>query len=260
MGAMLHIQGNRVSIRAVQRYLAMLQSSSPSYPIMASLDASRKLLHTEGRDWLSRGLGVVSLLEAKLTEQPWWKLLAKEPTPAYATKDPFKVAVTDATGTLSGFQLRDEIEQRGIMTEMADSRYVLFVFSLASEPQDAERLFEALHPIAQTFGLHEKAILPPDPIVGESQTPEEKQSPCSLPVSFGDRPDEAPAKKIALSEAAGAVSAEMVIPYPPGIPVLYPGEPITKHAVRQITDLAHKGARFQGMADSTAKTIRIQHI
>lgn len=253
MGAMLHIQGSRIDRELVRNRLAMLQSSSPSYPIMASLDASRCLLQTEGRSWLDLGLSVVERFEKSLERWPWFRAITNAPTEAYETKDPFKVAIADATGTLSGFQLRDELERRGIMTEMADPRHVLLVFSLASETGDADRLVRVLECISDEFEWSDKEI---DSSSGKAMKNALYQSDVSAPVPFRMNMPTA-TEEIPVSEAAGAIAAEMVIPYPPGIPVLYPGELITKQTVQDLQALAGMGAKFQGVSDPLFRTIRV---
>jgi arginine decarboxylase len=62
---------------------------------------------------------------------------------------------------------------------------------------------------------------------------------------------------VRLQESAGRRSAEMVIPYPPGIPVLYPGETITEQALAHLMRLAEAGARFQGVHDTTLASISV---
>lgn len=253
MGAMLHMQGDRIDRGQVKQRLAMLQSSSPSYPIMASLDASRVLLQAEGKVWLDRGLRAVSRFERALGRSPWFQTIAGAPSQAYETKDPFKVAVCDATGTLSGFGLRDELERRGIMTEMADPRHVLLVFSLASDEHDADKLVQAMEQIADAFALPKKNIGAAFSY-GDGGLPD--RGSISEPVSFRLNPRTATAS-IALSDAVGQRAGEMVIPYPPGIPVLYEGEIITEEVIRYIRHLAAEGARFQGISDPGLQTMRI---
>lgn len=258
MGAMLHVQGARIDRERLRNRLAMLQSSSPSYPIMASLDASRCLLQREGRMWLERGLDAVKRFEASLDRMPWIERVPNQATTAYETKDPFKVAIADATGTLTGFGLRDELERRGIMTEMADPRYALLVFSLASDAHDADRLTGALEQIDSDYRLSGGAK--------HSRSPERKsdrsserpipQGGFSEPVSFSMEVSATAA--VSLSEAAGRIAGEMVVPYPPGIPILYPGEAITEQIARELQQWVRLGAKLQGAADPDFRTIRVR--
>lgn len=252
MGAMLHVQGERIDRELLRSRLAMLQSSSPSYPIMASLDAARHLLQTEGSQRLARGLQAVKQVESALEQWPWYRTLPDAPTFAYETKDPFKLTISDATGTLGGYELQSELEGRGVMTEMADPRHVLFVFSLASDAEDAERLITALERLATDFRLPERTVL----ASAASAEPSLYREGVSAQVAFGmgKLGDTA---EVALSDAAGHIAGEMVIPYPPGIPVLYPGETITGETVIYLQGLADRGARFQGASSPRLQTIRV---
>ncbi|MDF2660873.1 MAG: aminotransferase class I/II-fold pyridoxal phosphate-dependent enzyme [Paenibacillus sp.] len=260
MGAMLHVQGPRVDRELLKQRLAMLQSSSPSYPIMASLDASRRLLHTEGTGWISRSLQELERLELAIRRWPWYRTLQASPSAAYESKDPFKVTVSDVTGTLDGFMLRRQLEGRGLMCEMADPRHVLLVFSLSVQKSEIDALLAGLEQIAADFDLANKLNsskgehLPAD----RAETYETGTG-VSEPVPFRmAKPGHLSA--VPVSEASGFVSGEMIIPYPPGIPILYPGERITEQSVRVLTELAYKGAKFQGAADPKLRTIQIVNI
>ncbi|GAA3411862.1 aminotransferase class I/II-fold pyridoxal phosphate-dependent enzyme [Paenibacillus hodogayensis] len=252
MGAMLHMQGSRIDRQRVKQCLAMLQSSSPSYPIMASLDASRHLLQTEGRERLDMGMQAVRHAENALREWPWFRLVANGPATAYETKDPFKMTISDATETLNGFMLRDALERQGIMTEMADPRHVLLVFSLASERTDADRLVSALGSITDQYGLRDRVMKGPERIKAAGI----REQTISEPVSFGMDSFRS-ASEVLLSDAVGRLAAEMVVPYPPGIPALYAGERIEEETVRYLQSLADMGARFQGGFDNSLRTIRV---
>lgn len=120
MGAMLHVQGPRLDRTLLRQRLAMVQSSSPSYPLMASLDLARRLVHTGRAGAFTAGLAAVDVLKRGLAELPRFKLLqpaAQQQTPggagtaagagtppasgaAYTTQDPFKAVIYDAAGVL----------------------------------------------------------------------------------------------------------------------------------------------------------------
>lgn len=92
MGAMLHIQGPRLNRPLLRQRLAMVQSSSPSYPVMASLDLSRRLLHVHGADAFTAGLAAVKALKRGLAELPRFQLLqpadSLQQEPAYGNENP----------------------------------------------------------------------------------------------------------------------------------------------------------------------------
>ncbi|AKG36902.1 aminotransferase class I/II-fold pyridoxal phosphate-dependent enzyme [Paenibacillus durus] len=276
MGAMLHVQGPRLDRALLRQRLAMVQSSSPSYPVMASLDLARRLLHTRRADAFTAGLAAVETLRRGLVELPRFKRLRPEPpqpetgggeteasasglaprstSGAYRTQDPFKAVIYDATGVLSGFELQAELEKRGCVPEMSDERHVVLLFSLGSRVGDADRLLAALREIDREF--------PPGPIsstsVHVSTWNNFANSFISEPVQFSLRPvREEETEPIKLEMSEGRIAAEMVVPYPPGIPLLYPGEVITGEISRRLQSLAAAGTRFQAASDPALRTIRV---
>ncbi|TXK78271.1 aminotransferase class I/II-fold pyridoxal phosphate-dependent enzyme [Paenibacillus sp. N3.4] len=252
MGAMLHVQGPLINRRAVKQLLTMLQSSSPSYPIMASLDLARKKMHTEGKEWLDEGLEVVNEFGSRLQSLSIFNYEPRpfpvEPEVGYTTADPFKVAIYDATETLSGTELKDRLEREGCFVEMTDGRQVLLVFTPASSKEDMLRVYEVLNNICLDVLAQKKELCAP--ISNINKLPFYTR--ISLPTAFGLRDltraggVEAQVRMVSAQEAVGKCSADMVIPYPPGIPYLYPGEMITATVAEALLQLAARGIKFQG--------------
>lgn len=255
MGAMLHVRGDRINRTALRQRLTVVQSSSPSYPIMASLDLSRRLLHTAGGEALEPGLEAVRAFRRGLEELPHYRLVGHEPGwSAYDALDPFKATLRDATGTLGGYRLQQELALRGCHAEMADPQHVLLLFSLASRAEDAQRLLAALAAIGREHRLHERGIAAaaagaPLPYAAARSLP----VPMRLPLVR----DRARIERVALRDAAGACAAEMIVPYPPGIPVLYPHELVTPEAVHYLQALDAAGARFQGAEGGRLQRIAV---
>ncbi|MDT3428787.1 arginine/lysine/ornithine decarboxylase [Paenibacillus forsythiae] len=278
MGAMLHVQGPRLDRALLRQRLAMVQSSSPSYPVMASLDLARRLLHTRRADAFTAGLAAVGTLRRGLAELPRFTLLRPEAPQqpgggeapasapvtaprstrgAYGTQDPFKAVIYDATGVLSGFELQAELEKRGCVPEMSDERHVVLLFSLGSRVEDAERLLAALREIDRDCPTGQV----PDASTHVSTWNIFGSSLISEPVQFSLKPvREAETEWVELGMSEGRVAAEMVVPYPPGIPLLYPGEVITEEISRRLHRLTGAGARFQAASDPTLRVIKVYSI
>ncbi|KTD88718.1 aminotransferase class I/II-fold pyridoxal phosphate-dependent enzyme [Paenibacillus etheri] len=271
MGAMLHVQGPRLDRALLRQRLAMVQSSSPSYPMMASLDLARRLLHSRGKDAFTAGLAAVNVLRRGLAQLPRYGMVQPaEPlhpnTPpdsmaAYVTQDPFKVVIYDATGVLSGFELQRRLETKGCVPEMSDDRHVVLLFSLGSKAEDADQLLQALREIdsvessesPHTLGILESRNISTWNNFDSLQ--------ISQPVSFSLKPVSAnEIESIDLGHCVGRVAAEMVIPYPPGIPILYPGEVITDQIQRRLAGLAKGGAKFQACTDPVLQRIEVYNI
>ncbi|MDR0271233.1 aminotransferase class I/II-fold pyridoxal phosphate-dependent enzyme [Paenibacillus sp.] len=286
MGAMLHVQGPRVNRGLLRQRLAMVQSSSPSYPVMGSLDLARRLLHVQGAEAFTAGLAAVKALKRGLAELPRFGLLqpkeqqrgtaAGAATAAYTTQDPFKVVIYDRTGVLSGYELQHRLEACGCIPEMSDDQYVVLLYSLGSTEEDTCHLLAALSHIsvekANTQPLH-AASVKVGSTHGQSsgaRKPEEKSfvefstwnnfsgPSFSEPVSFSLVPlDPDEVEAIPLGSSSGRTAAEMIIPYPPGIPLLYPGEKITGAVSVKLQGLADAGAKCQGAQDPKLRTILV---
>lgn len=285
MGAMLHIQGPRLNRSLLRQRLAMVQSSSPSYPVMASLDLSRRLLHVYGAEAFTAGLAAVNALKRGLPELPRFKLLQPtgqlqlEPAcgdeiPAamagrkgYTAQDPFKVVIYDDTGMLSGYELQRQLEACGCVPEMSDERYVVLLFSLGSTLQDAEHVLQALrhinavykpeHSPSSTESVESASRNNAPSYVSTWNNIEENES-LSAPIPFSLQPiKETDTVEVLIEDCAGYRSAEMVIPYPPGIPLVYPGEQITPKIAARIRVLRNAGAKFQGISDHTNQILKV---
>lgn len=283
MGAMLHVQGKLLDRRLLRQRLAMVQSSSPSYPVMASLDLARRLLHAQGPSAFTAGFAAVEALKRGLATLPRFGLL-QPPQPgsptaaataggqalplqvhaaAYTRQDPFKAVIYDRTGSLSGYGLQHALEARGCVPEMSDERYVVLLFTLGSTEEDVNHLLWALQHIVE----EEVASTSPGDILNQPLSVQSDVStwnisrntvPFSEPIQFSLTPQEQEQiESILVEQSRGRVAAEMVIPYPPGIPILYSGELITEETTKRLIALRNAGAKCQGAEDHTLRTILV---
>ncbi|MFC4811874.1 aminotransferase class I/II-fold pyridoxal phosphate-dependent enzyme [Paenibacillus sp. GCM10023250] len=255
MGAMLHVQGDRIDRDAVLEALRMIQSSSPSYPIMASLDITRAMIDIHGDGMFEQGLAAAAAFRARIGEQQRYGIAV--PGRDTVRVDPLRMAVFDRTGTMTGFELQRRLEAYGCYAEMADSRYVVLLFGIGASLPDVERLQQALRAIAIEAAQENRW---PHSEPASRMFPNIRQR-IPEPVKFGrvgtSRRGVSGVVRIALDEAEGRISSEAVIPYPPGIPLLYEGERITAEMIAVIKQLLADGARCQGAADPAMRTIAV---
>jgi len=251
MGAMLHVGSARIPHRRIESYLRMLQSSSPSYPIMASLDWTRRELHTRGATLFEPALRAIDGLEAAL------RATANGRFGVVATADPMKPLVYDTAGDCTGYELLERLADAGVYAELATERFVVLACSSATSFEDIERLRGALQEIASRFPAKKKEIQR----ISSNMYALGALS-LSAPVYFkaedaisAASPHET--RDVPWEEAVGETCAEMVIPYPPGIPILLPGEPITASAAAALLRLREQGASVQGVRDRTLRKIGV---
>ncbi|MGH0949479.1 aminotransferase class I/II-fold pyridoxal phosphate-dependent enzyme [Bacillus mycoides] len=228
MGSYLHINSRLVSEEKVSSYLSMLQSSSPSYPIMASLDIARfaiAVIKEEGHDEIVEFL---RRFKEGLRSIPQIAILQ------YPSQDELKVTVQTRC-QLSGYELQSVFEKVGIYTEMADPYNVLFILPLQVN-EGYMKAIEIIRLAMQQYKVKDKTVSIRYTYKGEISP---------LPYTYKQL-ERYETKLVSIEEAVGMIAAEMVIPYPPGIPLIMYGERITQEHTKQITHLEKTGARFQG--------------
>jgi len=277
MGAMLHLKGNRIHPQTVRQQLSVIQSSSPSYPILASLDLSRRQLKLRGRALLNQALEGVEQLHQGLSLMPWFQLVGHElhsklnqtnqliesgqvypindstyNSRAYTTLDPLKITLADRTRTLSGSELQRQLERHRCYPEMADPYYVLLVLSLATRVEDVSKLLLALRSITDEFGLDQKELAESNVVIHTwAYTAISQPTSFSLQTNQAINGDSNPhIVEVSVEEAIDALSQQAITPYPPGIPIIYPGERVTAVAAEQLRIWLQAGARIHGLTEN----------
>ncbi|WP_040953023.1 aminotransferase class I/II-fold pyridoxal phosphate-dependent enzyme [Gorillibacterium massiliense] len=257
MGAMLHMQGPYLNRSAVRRCLSAIQSSSPSYPIMASLDLARLQMHQEGQAFLEKGLDQVNRFRAAVAQMAGFRVLSHSQGSAFDYLDPFKISISEASGKVTGYQLQELLESYGCMVEMADPSYALLHFSIATTETATERLIASLKQIEAELPRFKQENDGFSPNISSILRFDAVSPPVSLPAFAYAASLDVGCQSIPLEDAEGKTAAETIIPYPPGIPVVYAGEQISRDAVAYLSTLSRAGARFQGAADSRLQNVRV---
>ncbi|MFC6335134.1 aminotransferase class I/II-fold pyridoxal phosphate-dependent enzyme [Paenibacillus septentrionalis] len=256
MGAMLHIQGPYIKQESIQQQLAMLESSSPSYLIMSSLDMARAVLDCYGSKWFAQSYALRQQLIDWLGQHSRLDI-ALLPEESRYSQDPYRLLLYDTKQELSGYELQRRLEKYGVWAEMSTPIYVVLVWHMAMTEDELERLKTVLLELSQdTESEAESKVMPAavpkqtlkrliaaDKAILEANA----QLAISEPISF-NRCQPQLTRIINLVEAEGMQCAEMIVPYPPGIPVLYERETITADHIREIRRYIEGGARFQGKA------------
>ncbi len=190
-------------------------TSSPSYPVMASMDAARAFM--ESADGLERCRRAIH-----------WALRLKNAFPAITDSiDPMRLTLRVNALAADGFRVKTALEAMGVFPEMADRDHVVFLFSGQNTDEDFQRLFEELYQVGKDWpGVWDEPMTPPLP-----PEPEVVLSPAQALV--------ARRKGVPLCEAEGMISAVQVAPYPPGVPVIAPGERITKKCLAYLREVGY---------------------
>jgi len=238
--SMLHVQGPRVDRVRLRKRLQLVQSTSPSYLFLASLDSARHLMQTEGRERLHRALAAIRAGRARVKELPHLRLLEQAgPYPV----DPFKWTIDVRGLGRTGPEVYSLLHEAGLTLEMCDPANVTAVFSYADRARGIERLTDALGAIRPLSApLPALSLFAPKPM----------QRKMTLHDAYQRETERVP-----LAEAKGRAAGESVIPYPPGIPLIVPGEVWTGELISHVHELREAGVRFQGAEDAGLATVLV---
>ena len=246
--SMLLSRGGRVDPARVQRAASLLQTTSPNMLLLASLDIARLQMAEEGAERIERAVGLSEGLRRAIGELPGLSCLtpAHVVPPRAAGFDPTKLTVSVRGLGMSGMEAESILRHRcKIQCELSDPGNLLFIISMADTEQEAARLLEGLtHLSGQCRGGGTTLPMPPPFPTARQRIPPRE--------AFW-----AQAETVPLEEAAGMVSAEQISFYPPGIPVLCPGEEVSGEMIRCIRATQAMGSRITGAADPALKTIRV---
>jgi lysine decarboxylase len=255
--AQLHV-GNTspVAPDRVQDALNVLQTTSGSFLLLASLDVTRRALAREGKAMFADAVNEARELENKIDAIPGLAVLRPESDPRLADhlRDPLRMVVNVSGTGLSGYDVERFLRtQFQVEDEMADSYNVVYVLSPRDDSAARERLVAGLRAVSEQSraGTAHRA----DSLLA---------APCSTllqppipPLAMAPR-EAALGKKLSvpLVSAAGRTCAEMVMFYPPGIPLLMPGELVTADTLDVCRQLLGAGAHPYA-SDPTFATIRV---
>lgn len=251
--SMLHAKKGIVDILRLKRILQLLQTTSPSYILMSSLDVARMQMATEGRDLLEKVLELSLFARAKINQVPNLRCFGEEfvGRKGIYDLDVTKLTVDVCSLGITGYYMSKILNQNHkIQIEFADIKNLLAIVSIGNNKKDIEDFLFALKEISKHMMKELKWTLREDL---KGTFPE-----FSSEVVLKPR-DAVFAKtsKIPFKDSIGRISAEIVAPYPPGIPVLVPGERISLDAYHYLIKLKNSGAGINGQDDSSLNTIKV---
>jgi len=260
----LHLKGRRLDPGRVNQALLTIQTSSPSYLMMASLDLARRDMVMNGRRWLAEVVAEAGAARQGLTSAGIEFCRLDQPS------DPTRLIVGSAQFGMTGRGLFTRLREQGVQAEQAGLLYVLFVFSIGDSPGSGLRLVEALTRIQMTARAWPDPAWPvPDNArtrpggcghdVARATGAAQALAGMDLPVA-AVTPRQAWAAgwlEVPMGESVDRVAAESIFLYPPGAALLVAGEIVPSWLPGVVKELALLEAHFQGPADRSMATLRV---
>ena len=246
--SMLHLNSTGIDRIRLEDCLRMVQSTSPSYILMASLDAARHHMSTHGEGMLEQSLRVAYKIRQKISTIKGIELLDKHHLGDgdIITLDKTRLVINVNKLGITGYQGAEILaDKHGVQVEMADLYNIVALLGLNATYSDGERLYNGLVYL-QTYkntvtGEIPQGLNPPPGVV--VKTPREAWL--------------STVKTIPLEQGVGCVSADSIGVYPPGIPVLCPGELISKEMLDYLLEVRQRKLHVHSSGDVTLSAIRV---
>jgi arginine decarboxylase len=249
--SMLHLQGSRIEPARVSKVLQMLQSSSPSNLLLASLDAARQQMVIEGSRLLSQTLKLAHHARGQIQQLPKLSVLQPEQaiTAGFRSLDPTRITVNVSGLGLDGYTADEIFTQRfGVIAELPTLRHLTFIVSIGNTQADISQLIDAFEQLTQMESVSSFV----KPFINEINLPS-----IDVPARSPREAFFAPQESVPIHESVGRISAETICPYPPGIPLILPGERMTREAIAQLQHIQSAGGLMTGCEDSSLQQLKV---
>ena len=239
--------GQNINDRHVRQIINLTQTTSGSYLLMSSLDISRKNLALNGEQTFAKVVEMAEYARGEINRVGDYYAYSRELIngDTIFDFDPTKLAINTLNMGLAGIEvyslLRDEYD---IQIEFGDIGNILAYLSIGDRVQDLERLVGALSEIRRRYRRDRANMLDYEYI-----SPRVIVSPQEA--FYGEK------RSLPLEQAAGMISNEFVMSYPPGIPILAPGEEVTDEIIAYINYSREKGCFLTGTEDPEVREINV---
>jgi len=256
--AMLHTQGNRVKRPRLQAALQMTQSTSPSALLLASLDAARQQMATQGAELLTQTLDLSKNIRAQFSELANLAVISPADVLPFASTqalDLTRLTVDVAALGMTGLEADDILHtQLGVTVELPELRHLTLIITIGNTTEDGEQVCKAFQRLSEQSGSVSAGTLisSKEDFRGQPVFTQPQVSPRD---AFF-----APTRIVVMEAAIGELSAETISAYPPGIPTIVAGETITAEALGHLTTVKQQGGYITGCGDLTLQSLKVLNL
>ena len=248
-GSVLHHNSKLVDINRVKKIVSMLQTTSPQYLTLASIDLARRQAVLHGKEMFDKVIEAAEWARKEINEKiPNMRCLTKDDIKdRNFDLDLTKLTINVTKTGLSGYEVDSILAKKyNIQVDCSDTFNLIAIMGIGSDMDDVQKLVSALKEISKNYkGTQKNWILKIPSLATEMvMTPREVFLSHDI-------------KKIPLAKSVGHVSAQVLTPYPPGIPVVIPGERISKEICDYLVEMASKGIRISGQEGDILKMVKV---
>lgn len=248
--SMLHVKSDRVDIDRLKFFLQLTQSTSPSHLLLASLDTARYIMEQKGEELLKDVVDQCNCLRDEINGDSNLYCLSKADIGRDGIFDIDSTRITvnfnklGLCGTAADEILRSKFK---LQVEMSDLYNIVAICTVGDTVESIKRLSEAIKTISKE---HRNGSTQID---GHSLGAIDKPKMMLMPweALYQTKED------VSIDDCIGRVCGEMIVPYPPGIPIIMPGEVINKDVIDYALECHHKGIKINGIKDASLKYISV---
>ncbi len=235
--SVLHLNSDKVNERKLKQMLKLHQSSSPSYVLMSSLDICYDIVAKQGEQLMKKLLKNIEQIRKKYPV-----FLEQEDLPDGFNLDPTKLTIMGKKSGWNPVDIENQLRKNGIQIEFSNENNCVFVSSIMNETEDFEYLSEMMEMLKfkcySGIDNMDKSFL--------------SKNIMSLSEAYYS-----PKKMMKLKDAENCISTEYIVPYPPGIPMIIPGELIEEDKLELINRMLDKNQKIVGIDNFEDATIEV---
>lgn len=248
--AVLNLNSQQVDRYVLEDKLQAIQSTSPSYLLMASLDVNRDLLQRYGRELMEQWNENLQYFYEQAQKLPGLTVLHN-----MDSLDHSKININTSGLGITAARLEEQLMERGIFSELTTGNILMLMTGIGNRRRDFEQLLSALWEIAETSEKNQRTdtVLKSKPELLPKAAEQDTQT--AMPRKRTLYPIPKQKQRVNLQEAEGRICAASIIPYPPGIPLICPGEKLEKEDIHYIEGLRAAGEKVIGVNDENQVTV-----
>jgi arginine/lysine/ornithine decarboxylase len=250
-GSALLAKGDRIDRQRLWMAYELFETTSPSVPILASLDAVRRDHAIDGEKIWGAVLDRADDLRGRLARIDGLSLLGEADLPPGAEFDRSKLLIDCAALGVSAYAIDDWlVAEHRVGVALSDARHLLAIVSPGTTARDVRALARGLRDCVRRLRAGTLALPPAPALPGIAELTVEMAMPG--PAAFF-----APAEHVPIAASVGRIAAEMIAPAPPGVPRLVPGQRIGRAHAAWLSASHDAGAFFLDPTDPTERTVRV---
>jgi arginine decarboxylase len=246
--SLLQVSYRQIRPERMEAAMSTVTTTSPNYLLMGSLDGARAQLEAHGAEMGEASLRAAGRLRRELKKVAGLPVLERELVGkgGVVDCDGGKVTIMTSPLGLSGMEAADILREAGIAVELADEDHVLFLVTYADDTEEFARVAGTIRDVLDTHRKPERKLVPAQPYL---TLPKQRMLPREAFFK--------PRTSCPFEEAVGKISGESISFYPPGIPLIMPGEEIDAELIRYCRLMQARKLNVSGPRDASLETIEV---